>query len=309
MLANMAILQLEVVGEKMPRRRSLLLMAALLATPHPLSRGAGAAPAPATRPNPPMPNAPARRPAPAKPPAAKPLVVIDPGHGGKDPGAIGVSGTHEKRIALAACLDLKRALERSGKLRVAMTRANDRFVPLEARVRFAQARGAAMFVSVHADAADSASVRGASVYTLSAGATDRLADSLARRENRADRFATPTFRDVSPEVARILASLVRRATATGSTRIARKLVAEFDREPDVGLLSNPHRKAGFVVLQAPDIPSVLVEMGFMSNRADEAKLRRPEYRRKVVTAMARAIQAQLADASHGANTTAPAHET
>jgi N-acetylmuramoyl-L-alanine amidase len=285
MLANMSSSQPEVVVEKMPRRRSLLLMAALLAAP----TGAAGQPAPRQRP-------PAARPR----PAPKPLVVIDPGHGGKDPGAIGISGTHEKRIALAAALDLKRALERGGKVRVAMTRTNDRFVPLEARVRFAQSRGAAMFVSVHADAADSTAVRGASVYTLSAGATDRLAEAIARRENRADRFAAPAFRDVTPEVARILASLVRRETATGSVRMARRMVAEFDREQDVALLTNPHRKAGFVVLQAPDVPSVLVEMGFMSNRADEAKLRRPAYRRRVVAAMQRAIEAELATRAEGA---------
>jgi N-acetylmuramoyl-L-alanine amidase len=290
----MAILQLEVVVPKMPRRRSLLLMVALLGAP----AGAMATPAPRQRPAAPRPR-----------PAPKPLVVIDPGHGGKDPGAIGVSGTYEKRIALAASLDLKRALERGAKVRVAMTRANDRFVPLEARVRFAQARGAAMFVSIHADAADSAAVRGASVYTLSAAATDRLADSLARRENRADRFSTPAFRDVSPEVARILASLVRRETATGSVKMARRMVGEFDREPDVALLSNPHRKAGFVVLQAPDVPSVLVEMGFMSNRADEAKLRRPAYRRRVVAAMHRAIEAQLAEAARTGSGSGNARET
>ncbi|MCC7282245.1 MAG: N-acetylmuramoyl-L-alanine amidase [Acetobacteraceae bacterium] len=283
----------------MPRRRTLLLMAALLAAPPLLPRAGNAAQAPARRP-----------PAPPRPPRApKPLVVIDPGHGGKDPGAIGVSGTHEKRIVLAACLDLKRTLERGGKLRVAMTRANDRFVPLEGRVRFAQARGAALFVSVHADATESPAVRGASVYTLSAGASDRLADSLARRENRSDRFGMPDFQDVNPEVARILASLVRRETATGSVRLARKLVAEFDREPEVGLLGNPHRKAGFVVLQAPDIPSVLVEMGFMSNRLDESKLRKPEYRRKLVAAMSRAIHAQLSAATLGTNTTTPSRET
>lgn len=283
----------------MPRRRSLLLMAALLTVTSAPPTGAGATPSAASRsPVPP------RRPA----APARPLVVIDPGHGGRDPGAIGVSGTHEKRIALAACLDLKRALERGAKVRVALTRANDRFVPLEARVRFAQSRGAVLFVSVHADAAESASVRGASVYTLSAGASDRLAEAIARRENRADRFATPTFRDVSPEVARILASLVRRETASGSVRAARRLVSEFDREPEVALLTNPHRKAGFVVLQAPDVPSVLVEMGFMSNRADEARLRRPEYRRRVVAAMRRAIEAQVADARRGEAGQAPARE-
>ena len=283
MLANIIVFLAEVVVEKMPRRRSLLLLAALLAAPR--------APALAAAPRPREHTA--RPPAAPKPPP-KPLVVLDAGHGGKDPGAIGISGTYEKRVVLAAALELKRALERGAKVRVAMTRARDRFVPLEGRVRFAQARGAALFVSLHADAADDASVRGASVYTLSAGASDRLAASLARRENQADRFGGPEFRDVSPEVARILASLVRRETTTGSVRLARRLVEEFDREAEVPLLGNPHRKAGFVVLQAPDIPCVLVEMGFMSNRIDEAKLRKPEYRRKVVTAMGRAIEAQVA---------------
>ncbi len=275
----MALLHAEVVwSQKMPRRRSLLLLAALLAAPR--APALAAAPAP-------------RQGQPRAPVAPKPLVVLDAGHGGKDPGAIGITGTYEKRIVLAAALELKRALERSAKVRVAMTRSNDRFVPLEGRVRFAQSRGAALFVSMHADAADSANVRGASVYTLSGSATDRLAASLARRENQADRFSGPEFRDVSPEVARILASLVRRETSTGSVRLAKRMVDEFDRAPDVPLLTNPHRKAGFVVLQAPDIPSVLVEMGFMSNRVDEAKLKKPEYRRKVVIAMQRAIEAQV----------------
>jgi N-acetylmuramoyl-L-alanine amidase len=260
----------------MPRRRTLLALALAWGAPLPLA----ATPAPSR--------------APRRPVATRPLVMLDPGHGGKDPGAIGLSGSHEKRLVLAAALELRRALERGGRLRVAMTRASDRFVPLEARVRLAQARGAALFVSVHADAADSRAVRGASVYTLGAGASDALAAELARRENRADRFAAPHFRDVSPEVARILASLVRRETAYGSVRLARTLVAEFDRAPDVPLLTNPHRRAGFVVLQAPDIPSVLVELGFLSNAADEARLRRPAHRRALVAAMARAIETHVA---------------
>lgn len=265
----------------MLRRRNLLILAGLLATP---DAATAASPRRTNR----------RRPPAAPKPLPKPLVVLDAGHGGKDPGAIGISGTHEKRIVLAAALELKRTLERGAKVRVAMTRANDRFVPLAARVRFAQARKAVLFVSLHADAADSAAVRGASIYTLSAGASDRLAASLALRENRADRFGGPEFQAVTPEVARILASLVQRETAGGSVRLAKRLVAEFDREPQVPLLANPHRKAGFVVLQAPDIPSVLVEMGFMSNRIDERKLRDPGYRRKVAAAMGRAIEAELA---------------
>lgn len=222
------------------------------------------------------------------PAAQKPLVVLDPGHGGKDPGCIGAAGTHEKRIVLAAGLELKRQLDRGGKVRVAMTRGNDRFVPLEARVRFAQARGAALFVSIHADAADTAAVRGASVYTLAARASDPLAAGLARRENRADRFQGPEFREVSPEVARILSSLVRRETVAGSQRIARGLVGALDDATT--MLPNSLRQAGFVVLQAPDIPSALVELGFLSNRADEARLRQPAHRLKLARAMSRAIE-------------------
>lgn len=286
----MAWLMTEVVVT-VKRRRSLLVLSALFAAAPAAWRGAAATPqrrpngAPAAPPRPPP------RP-PARPP--KPLVVLDPGHGGKDPGAIGVSGTFEKRIALAAALEVKRQLERGGRLRVLLTRGNDRFVPLEARVRFAQARGAALFVSIHADAAEGAGVRGASVYTLSAAPSDQLAYFIAKRENRADRFTGPAFRDVSPEVARILASLVARETASGSLKIARRLVSELDREPAVPLLHNPHRKAGFVVLQAPDVPSALVEMGFMSNRADEALLRRPEHRRRLAGAIARAVEAHFA---------------
>jgi N-acetylmuramoyl-L-alanine amidase len=256
----------------MLRRRPLLGLPVLLLLP----AAAGAAPRQARRES-------------ARPPAApKPLVVLDPGHGGKDPGCIGAIGTYEKRIVLAAGLELKRQLERGGKVRVAMTRGNDRFVPLESRVRFAQARGAALFVSIHADAAEAAGVRGASVYTLAARASDPLAAGLARRENRADRFRGPDFREVSPEVARILSSLVRRETVVGSQRIARGLVGALDDATD--MLPNSHRQAGFVVLQAPDIPSALVELGFLSNRADEAKLRQPAHRVKLATAMCRAIE-------------------
>lgn len=251
----------------------------------------------------------ARRESPRAQPAPKPLVVLDPGHGGKDPGCIGAARTQEKRIVLAAGLELRRQLERGAKVRVVMTRANDRFVPLESRVRFAQARGAALFVSIHADAAETASVRGASVYTLAARASDPLAAGLARRENRADRFSGPDFREVSPEVARILSSLVRRETVVGSQRIARGLVGALDDATD--MLPNSHRQAGFVVLQAPDIPSALVELGFLSNRADEARLRQPAHRVKLATAMRHAIEAWAI--AHGrvqadSPTTAPSAE-
>ncbi len=221
-----------------------------------------------------------------RPPA--PLVMLDPGHGGKDPGAIGVSGTYEKHIALASALELKRQLEATGRYRVELTRGRDVFIPLNDRVGHAQNRGAALFVSMHADALGNPGVRGASVYTLGI-ASDQQTATLAVRENSADRFAGATFRETSPEVARILASLVRQETRAGSARLAHSMVGSLDQ--DVALLQNPSRHAGFVVLKAADIPSVLVEMGFMSNARDEAALRRPEHRARVAGAMKRAIEA------------------
>jgi N-acetylmuramoyl-L-alanine amidase len=221
----------------------------------------------------------------------KPLVMLDPGHGGKDPGAIGVSGTYEKHVSLASAMELKHLLEAGGHYRVALTRARDVFVPLDDRVARAQAQGADLFVSMHADALADHAVRGASIYTLANTASDAQTAALAQRENSADRYGG-TLPTASPEVARILASLVRRETRVGSVRVARDLVGALDQ--DVPMLPNPERHAGFVVLKAADIPSVLVEMGFMSNPRDEAALRRPEHRKLIATAMKRAVDAFFA---------------
>jgi N-acetylmuramoyl-L-alanine amidase len=218
---------------------------------------------------------------------AAPLVMLDPGHGGKDPGAIGIGGAYEKHVALAAALQLKRLLEAGGRYRVELTRQDDVFIPLDGRVDRAQSRGAALFMSMHADSVGDPSVRGASVYTLGAEATDRQTAALARRENSADRFDGKPFRDQPPEVAEILASLVRRETRAGSARLARSAVAAL--APSVRLLANPSRRAAFVVLKAADIPSVLVEMGFMSNAQDEAALQRADHRLAVATALQRAV--------------------
>jgi len=230
-----------------------------------------------------------------------PLVMLDPGHGGKDPGAIGVSGTYEKHVAFAAVLELKRQLERAGRCRVELTRGRDVFIPLRDRVDIAQRRGAALFMSLHADALADPRVRGASVYTLSDTASDAQSAALARWENSADRFGGPNFRDMPPAVASILGSLVRQETRAGSVRIAHRLVAAL--APEVGMLGNPSRRAGFMVLRAADIPSVLVEMGFMSNLQDEAALRRPEHRVRVAAALQRAVENFLAANDHGARVT------
>jgi N-acetylmuramoyl-L-alanine amidase len=225
----------------------------------------------------------------------KPLVMLDPGHGGKDPGAIGVSGTYEKHIAEASAAELQRLLLRSGRYRVDLTRGQDIFIPLEDRVGIAEGKQAALFVSMHADALHDPSVRGASVYTLSDGASDAQTAALAHTENSADRFAGPHFHGTSPDVQRILASLVREETRTGSARMAGSVVSAF--RPAIGLLNNPSRHAAFVVLKASDIPSVLVEMGFMSNRQDEAALRQQSHRTMVATAMMRAVDGYFASSN------------
>jgi N-acetylmuramoyl-L-alanine amidase len=221
-----------------------------------------------------------------------PVVMLDAGHGGKDPGAIGYSGTYEKHVAISTALELRRLLEASGRYRVVLTRQRDIFIPLEDRVAMAEKAGAHLFVSMHADALNDHEVRGASVYTLSATASDPQTAQLAQRENSADRFEGPTFRGVSPDVARILASLVRQETRIDSARMASSVVGALDHT--VPMLTNPDRHAGFVVLKSVDIPSVLVEMGFMSNPQDEAALRRPEHRAKVATAMKRAVDGYFA---------------
>jgi N-acetylmuramoyl-L-alanine amidase len=225
-----------------------------------------------------------------------PLVMLDPGHGGKDPGAIGVSGTYEKLVSLATAMELKRQLTAGGHYRVALTRWRDVFIPLENRVAMAQAHGATLFVSMHADALHDSAVRGASVYTLSSTASDAQTAALAQSENSADRFGGPGLRGVSPDVARILASLVRQETRRGSSKMASDLVHSLDQ--DLPMLPNPDRHAGFVVLKSADIPSVLVEMGFMSNPRDEALLRQPSHRVLVARAMKRAVDAYFAGAGH-----------
>ncbi len=238
----------------------------------------------------------ARRPA---PPPVLPLVMLDPGHGGRDPGAIGVSGTYEKHVAFAAAQELRHQLLVGGRCRVALTRSRDVFIPLRDRVALAQSKGAALFVSMHADALSDPSVRGASVYTLADTASDAQTAALARRENSADRFGGPRFQNLPPQVADILSSLVRDETRAGSARMARHVVGSL--KPAVGLLSNPARHAHFMVLRAADIPSVLVEMGFMSNYIDEAALRRPAYRARIALALRQSIEATLASRSQGAH--------
>jgi len=218
-----------------------------------------------------------------------PLIMLDPGHGGKDPGAIGVAGTYEKHVSLAAAHDLRQRLVASGRYRVAMTRVTDRFIPLEDRVAIAQDHGADLFVSMHADSVTDHEVRGASVYTLSTTASDRQTAALAISENSADRFGGPGFTGVSPEVARILASLVGRETRVGSAHLQQDMVDNLATSTE--MLPRPARHAAFAVLQSTEIPSVLVEMGFMSNFKDESELRQEAHRARITQSMANAVDA------------------
>ncbi len=223
------------------------------------------------------------------PAAALPLVVIDPGHGGKDPGAIGITGLYEKHVAFATATELAHLLTASGKYHVAMTRTSDRFIPLEHRVDFAHSKRADLFVSMHADALPDPFVRGASVYTMANKASDHQTALLAERENSADRFGALNFHAEPPIVANILTSLLEKETKTCSARMAHSVVKNLGRE--LPLLVNPSRQARFVVLSAADIPSVLVEMGFMSNRKDEAALHRADHRRLIAQSMKNAVDA------------------
>ena len=225
-----------------------------------------------------------------------PLVVLDPGHGGKDPGAIGVSGTYEKHVAFAAAQELARQLQVSGRYRVSLTRQQDDFIPLDDRVAIAQAHGADLFMSIHADAVADHDVQGASVYTLAGNASDAQSAALAAKENAADRYGGAGATGVSPQVAEILASLVQHETRVGSARLQRNAVSSLGQ--GVKLLDNPARHAAFAVLKASDIPSVLVEMGFMSNHRDEAALRQAGHRATVAAALHHAIDAYFASENH-----------
>lgn len=216
-----------------------------------------------------------------------PLIVLDPGHGGADPGAIGVSGVYEKDIALATVLEAARKLESMRRYRVYLTRRDDVFVPLRERVARARAAGGDLFLSIHADALPSARLRGASVFTLSETASDKEAANLAARENKADLIVGIDLSREPPEVSEILLDLARRETNNQSIRFARELVAELRRH--VALLHHGQHSAGFAVLKAPDIPSALVELGCLSNHEEERLLRRASYQRVLATSLMRSV--------------------
>lgn len=217
----------------------------------------------------------------------KPVVVIDAGHGGVDPGAIGVAGTPEKTITLAMAQELGRQLEETGRYKVVLTRDRDIFIRLRDRVAIAREAGADLFISLHADSHRDSDLRGASVYTLSETASDAEAAALAAKENKADLIAGVDLSSENEIVTNILIDLAQRETKNLSAHFASMLIDELDGATT--LLRNTHRFAGFAVLKAPDVASVLVETGYLSNPDDEALLRSPSYRAKLCASLVQAI--------------------
>ncbi|MBV9569334.1 MAG: N-acetylmuramoyl-L-alanine amidase [Hyphomicrobiales bacterium] len=252
-----------------------------------ISRASSPSPRPAA-------NAATSMPAQASSKDTRPLVVIDPGHGGFDPGAMGGTGEVEKTITLEFATTLAAELERRGRVRVALTRNTDTFVSLPDRVRFARDQNAALFVSIHADTlTGSANVQGATVYTLADHASDADAARVAEKENRVDQQAGLDSGENDEEVVSILDDLMRRETKILSVAFAQKLVQTL--ETRVRLNKNPLRSAAFLVLRAPDVPSALVELGYLSSDADRASLGSVQWREEAARAIASAIEARLPD--------------
>jgi N-acetylmuramoyl-L-alanine amidase len=225
---------------------------------------------------------------PTPPPRPK-LIALDPGHGGRDPGALGVRGTQEKAVVWAIAGELRQQLLAGGRYRVMLTRAGDSYVALRERVARAQALKADLFLSIHADSHPDPGVRGASVYTLSEEATDREAAALAARENRADKVVSGVpLASQSDTVAKALVAMSQRGTVNDSCRLADTIVLTFGQN-GVRLLPRTHRKAGFAVLTSPDIPAALVELGYLSNVQDEKLLTVRQHQ----LALARALRASI----------------
>ncbi len=216
-------------------------------------------------------------------PVRKPVVVIDPGHGGYDPGALGAAGTKEKTITYAASLELKKQLEATGRYSVIITRASDVYVAHEERLRIARAKGADLFISIHADATQSGTARGASVYTLA----DRAINRSKRLVNTQNWIMDVDLSQQSDPVGDILVDLAQRKTATQSDEFADILIGSLSKSTK--LIGNTHRRAGYFVLLAPDVPAVLLELGFISNSTDEALLNTAKHRKTLMKSVTTAI--------------------
>lgn len=225
------------------------------------------------------------------PQGEKPLIIIDAGHGGQDPGALGLHGTREKGVTLAFAEALKDGLLRTGRYRVALTRETDTFIMLPERVNIARKLKGDIFISLHADSNPRAEARGLSVYTLSETASDDEAAALAERENKSDILSGLDLNTADEDVASILIDLAQRETMNKASLLAERVTESL--HPKITVLPNTHRFAGFRVLKAPDIPSILVEIGFLSNAADERQLQSKEYQSLVVSSLIKALDGYM----------------
>ena len=226
-------------------------------------------------------------------PAGRPLVVVDAGHGGHDPGAISPgSGKREKDITLATAKAIRDELLASGRVRVALTREDDSFIILQNRAAIARNLKADLFISIHADSAPADTASGATIYTLSEVASDRQAQLLAARENRADVINGVNLGGESREIASILVDLAQRESMNASADFAGLLKREGERF--MPFRSDYHRMAGFAVLKAPDIPSVLVEIGYLTNSADVSRVASSEGQKRIAAGIRRAVEVHFA---------------
>jgi N-acetylmuramoyl-L-alanine amidase len=218
------------------------------------------------------------------------LIALDPGHGGHDPGALGVRGTQEKDVVISVARELQKQLQAGGRYRVMLTRTSDTFVALRERVARAEEAKADLFLSIHADSHPDAAVRGASVYTLSDEASDREAAALAQREN-----GGITRAKVSDSVAQTLVAMTQRGTVNASNRLADTIVGTFGRN-GIRLLPHTHREAGFAVLTSAEIPATLVELGYLSNVYDERLLTVRQHQLALARALRGSVDAYFAGA-------------
>lgn len=219
---------------------------------------------------------------------AIPVVVLDAGHGGVDPGAIGASGVFEKDIVLAYAKEIKRQLEAGGRIKVVLSRQRDIFLPLRERVQSARRAEAALFLSLHVNSHKSRSISGFSAYTLSEKASDAEAHALAAKENKADVIGGLNLGTYSDDVQNILIDFAQAKTNELSVRFARDIMVK-EVSQSARLVKRPWRSAGFAVLKAPDVPSVLIELGYVTNRQEERKLKDAKYRRTLSASIARSV--------------------
>jgi N-acetylmuramoyl-L-alanine amidase len=237
----------------------------------------------------------------------RPLIVLDPGHGGIDNGTRAASGELEKAMVLDFALLLRDKIEKLGKYRVAMTRTDDVFVPLAERVRLARVRQASLFISIHADALGrgDGDAQGATVYTLSETASDAEAARLAEAENKADIISGVDLSTEPGDVADILIDLAQRETKTFSAQFARTLVGEL--KSVARMHKNPLKSAGFRVLKSADVPSVLVELGYVSNRQDLKQLTSELWRSRTADSIVQAVDSYFTTRVAGAPATTDPH--